>query len=119
MFSVTENLVHAHQIQYLQREWALNDIGQGGGWICFDQGIAVGVALPLFVPEPLLAALFVRPNYHNRGIGKKLHDLSLAWLQANGAEDVSLETDPESRAAEFYQHLGWIKGGVNRIWLPN
>ena len=33
-FSVEENIVHPHQIQYLLRQQVLDDIGQGGGWIC-------------------------------------------------------------------------------------
>jgi GNAT superfamily N-acetyltransferase len=111
IFSVKENLYHAHQIKYLQREWLLSDINQGGGSMCFDSDIAVGVSMPLFVPEPLLATLYIRPEYQNRGIGEKLHNLSLSWLQTNGAEEVSLETDAKSRAVQFYQRLGWKENG--------
>lgn len=106
-FSVTENLIHSHQIKYLQKDWALNDIRQGGGWLCLDNGVAIGLCLPLFTPEPILAALFVRPEYHGKGIGKALLNLALDWLQLNGALHVSLETDPGSRAEGFYQHLNW------------
>ncbi|CAE6865288.1 hypothetical protein R69746_08054 [Paraburkholderia aspalathi] len=109
-FSVTENLIHEHQVKYLQREWALSDIAQGGGWLCFEGAVAVGLCLPLFVPDPIVAALFVRPEYHGRGIGRKLLELSIDWLRGNGAQNITLETDSGTRADGFYKHLGWKRG---------
>lgn len=108
-FSVTENLIHEHQVGYLQREHAIADIEQGGGSICLYGKEAVGISLPLFVPEPILAALFVSPEYQGRGIGSRLLGLSLQWLRKNGADIVTLETDPGTKAETFYRHRGWIR----------
>lgn len=109
-FSCTENIIHPHQIQYLLRETALKDIGQGGGWICLDKDVKVGFSMPIFAPEPMLAALFVRPEYQRQGIGKKLMGLAINWLKENNAQSVVLETDPGSYADEFYKRNGWCRG---------
>lgn len=44
-FSVNENIAHPHQIKYLLREQALNDISQGGGVICKVNEIYAGYSL--------------------------------------------------------------------------
>lgn len=116
-FSCTENIIHPHQIKYLLREQLLEDINQGGGWICFDGDIAVGFCLPLFAPEPMLACLYVRPEYQGHGIGKKLLELATAWLINNQAKTVILETDPGSRADEFYKRNGWQRGEMAEFGL--
>lgn len=41
-FSVLENILHPHQIQYLLREQAIEDINQGGGWICRYRDVFIG-----------------------------------------------------------------------------
>lgn len=66
-FSVEENLLHPHQIQYLQRKQALEDINQGGGWICKHGDDYAGVGFGLFIPEPLIGGLFVKPEYQSKG----------------------------------------------------
>ncbi|MGL9740198.1 GNAT family N-acetyltransferase [Serratia sp. (in: enterobacteria)] len=71
-FSVEENLLHPHQIQYLQRRQALEDINQGGGWICKHGDDYAGVGFGLFIPEPLIGGLFVKPEYQSKGIGSAL-----------------------------------------------
>lgn len=107
IFSARENIVHPHQIKYLQRENALSDIRQGGGIKCVTHSKAVGVVLPIFSPEPLVAALYVMPEYQNKGIGKKLLNMALSWFKDKGATEVYLETDPGSLAEKLYKKLGW------------
>lgn len=116
-FSCKENIIHPHQIQYLLRDTALSDIGQGGGWMCLDGNVKVGFSMPIFAPEPMLAALFVRPEYQKRGIGKKLMQLAVNWLKENNADSIILETDPGSFADEFYKRNGWERGEMAEYGL--
>jgi GNAT superfamily N-acetyltransferase len=113
-FSVTENLIHAHQIKYLCREQLLEDIGQGGGWMCLFNGEKVGFSLGLFVPGAVVAALFVVPEHQGRGIGKRLLRLATTWLNERGAHRIMLETDPGSKADLFYQRQGWQRGELTK-----
>jgi GNAT superfamily N-acetyltransferase len=110
-FSVTENLIHEAQVKYLQRGQALQDIRQGGGWVCRDGQREVGFCLPLLIPEPYLAAIFVIPEYQCKGIGKHLMKLALSWFEKQGAHKAYLETDRGSKAERFYRHLGWHQEG--------
>ena len=42
----------------------------------------------------------------------RLHDLALGWLWENGAQRVWLTTDPQSKAAHFYERRGWRAAGT-------
>lgn len=110
-FSVKENRIHPHQVHLLDRSLLVEQINQGGGWICVDSlsGTAAGVCLPILGQVPMIGALFVRPEYHRRGIGEALLDKSLEWLASKGVEKVTLVTDPGSGADRFYQRLGWTR----------
>ena len=119
-FSVTENLIHGHQVKYLQREHALDDIRQGGGWMCVAaDGMEVGFCLPLFIPEPYLAALFVLPEHQGKGVGGALLELALEWLKERGGRLITLETDPGSGAEVFYKNRGWKKTGTGELGIQN
>lgn len=106
-FSVKENLPHAHQIQYLQKEQAEQDISQGGGWMCKIDNQYAGYAFGIWVPEPLLGGLFVRPEFTRHGVGSHLLDLVTGWFFSEGAQEVTLTTDPDSLAEKFYKKRGW------------
>jgi len=110
-FSVTENRLHAHQIHYLQREQALDDIRQGGGWICQVDGEYAGYGLGINAPEPLIGGLFVKPEYQKQGIGTQLLNTITQWFIDQGAEAIVLTTDPGSNAEGFYQANGWVAEG--------
>ncbi|WP_210525973.1 GNAT family N-acetyltransferase [Pantoea ananatis] len=107
-FSVTENRLHAHQIHYLQREQALEDICQGGGWICQVGDDYAGYGLGIYAPEPLIGGLFVKPEYQKQGIGTHLLNAIVQWFSDRGAETIMLTTDPGSNAEGFYQANGWV-----------
>ncbi|CAI1212347.1 GNAT family N-acetyltransferase [Serratia proteamaculans] len=114
-FSVEENPLHPHQIQYLQRTQALDDINQGGGRICKYGEDYAGVGFGLFIPEPLIGGLFVKPEYQSKGIGSALLNAVTAWLFDNGAEEIHLTTDLGSRAEVFYQRRGWVAIGKDEF----
>ncbi|MCY3765422.1 MAG: GNAT family N-acetyltransferase [Gemmatimonadetes bacterium] len=57
-------------------------------------------------------ALFVLPAYEGRGIGRRLAETAVDWLWQNGAEEIWLETETNTRAEGFYEHLGWRRGEV-------
>ncbi len=61
--------------------------------------------MPLSVFEPLRATLFVSLKYHTKGVGRKLPDLFLVWLQANRVQEITLTTYPNLPAVELYQRL--------------
>lgn len=110
-FSVKENMVHAHQIQYLQREQVIEDISQGGGWICSINDEFVGYGLGIHIPHALIGGLFVRPEYHGRGIGSEILERITDWF-FNGSDDqIELTTDKGSSAAGFYAARGWVPEG--------
>src|ERR1700731_1051617 len=102
-FSVTENLIHQHQLKYLHRQHVLTDIEQGGGWMCLCNGKKIGFSMAVFALEPIIAALFVVPDHHGKGVGKKLLSLATAWFVENGALRITLETDRGSTAEGFYR----------------
>ena len=72
-----------------------------------------------------IMGLFVRPEYHDKGIGKRLLQIAENWLweeleedstgkednNANNANDIiwlTTSNNPKFRAYGFYQHVGWI-----------
>jgi len=110
-FSVRENILHSHQIQYLLREQAIDDIKQGGGWICRVGEEYAGVAFGLFIPEPIIGGLFVKPEYQSMGIGTELLRKVTDWLFFMGAENIVLTTDEGSKAELFYKKNGWVVVG--------
>lgn len=106
-FSVEENLLHAHQIQYLLRPQALEDINQGGGWICRVGEEYVGFCFGVFIPEAIIGGLFIKPEYQSLGIGSTLINYVTNWLFSKGAEEIRLTTDPGSKAEGFYRQNNW------------
>jgi GNAT superfamily N-acetyltransferase len=64
--------------------------------------------------ERTVFAMFVRPGYEGRGLGRALMAETEAWLFAGGADEIWLTTgaDPGIRANGFYQHLGWRATGL-------
>ncbi len=112
-FSVKENRIHPHQVNLLDRDKVVEQIRQGGGWVCERGTEAVGICLPVMTEKPFISALFVRPSCHAHGIGRELLARSVCWLRNKGARSVQLITDPGSRADGFYQHLGWQRHGLD------
>ena len=63
--------------------------------------------------EGCLFAAFVMPEYEGKGIGRRLVKLAEQEL-FKYHEMAWLETDQNSRAMQFYIHLGWfVKSNIN------
>ncbi|WP_210518088.1 GNAT family N-acetyltransferase [Hymenobacter terricola] len=109
-FSVTENVLSNPDLvtaaacaEYLTR--------RGKGWVCETaDGWLLGFAIADVVGHNIWA-LFVRPGYEGRGIGRQLQQLMLDWYFRQTAETVWLGTGPGTRAEAFYRHTGWRETG--------
>jgi len=61
-----------------------------------------------FTRKGYVSNLFVRKNYRNKGIGKKLLDISLKWLKETHVKYISLEIHLKNKKAlKFYRDLGF------------
>ena len=61
-----------------------------------------------FARKGYISNLYVQKNYRNKGIGKKLVNISLKWLKENKVEYVSLEIHLENKdALNFYTEKGF------------
>jgi|SRR6218665_1348313 len=83
---------------------------RGKGWVCEIKNTIVGFAIA-DLQECNIWALFVDPEYAEKGIGKKLHQLMMDWYFSQTKEKVSLGTSPETRAEQFYMRQGWTATG--------
>lgn len=81
-------------------------------WVAVDDGKVIGFSM-ILPDEGSLFAAFVLPEYEGRGVGRSLIELAEQELFKHH-EVAWLETDKNSRAAEFYRRLGWVeKENVN------
>jgi GNAT superfamily N-acetyltransferase len=83
---------------------------RGKGWVCETDHTIVGFAIA-DLRDHNIWALFIKPEYERKGIGKKLHELMLDWYFTNTHETVWLGTAPNSRAELFYRMAGWKEVG--------
>jgi GNAT superfamily N-acetyltransferase len=56
-------------------------------------------------------ALFVLPEYERHGLGRRLLDSAVSWLWDGCVDRIWLTTAPNTRAAMFYEHCGWVVTG--------
>lgn len=85
--------------------------GRGKGWVCEVNGEVVGFSI-VDLKEHNIWALFLRPEFEGRGIGKELHRLMMDWYFEQTKAPVWLGTSPNTRAEEFYSRQGWKKAGM-------
>lgn len=109
-FSVTENVLSDPALVPAEA-YVLYLTERGKGWVCDDeQGRQLGFAIADVLGHNIWA-LFVRPGYEGRGIGKRLQQLMLDWYFSQTRETVWLSTGPGTRAETFYRRTGWRELG--------
>lgn len=83
---------------------------RGKGWVCELNTEIVGFAIA-DLRDHNVWALFMKPEYEKRGIGKQLHDTMINWYFEQTKETIWLGTSPGTRAETFYRKAGWIEVG--------
>jgi len=83
---------------------------EAGAWCVDVEGDVVGFSLA-FRNKRELSALFVLPNYEQRGFGSALLEEAVRWLESNSREPIRLVTDRKTPAYRFYKTRGWIDLG--------
>lgn len=83
---------------------------RGRGWVAEEEGKIVGFAIA-DLQEHNIWALFLLPEFEQKGLGKLLHHTMLDWYFDQTDETVWLSTAPGTRAATFYRMQGWSETG--------
>lgn len=83
---------------------------KGKGWVCEADGKIVGFSI-VDLRDKSVWALFVDPEYDQRGIGKELHRLMMDWYFGQTRNKICLGTSPKTRAEMFYEKQGWTAVG--------
>lgn len=87
-------------------------IDQGSLWLCEQvTGECLGFAAA-DLRDGSIWALFILPEAEGRGIGQNLMARMISDLRRAGWQKATLSTQPESRAAAFYQRNGWVAHGM-------
>jgi GNAT superfamily N-acetyltransferase len=85
-------------------------ISDGKGWVCEAGGQLLGFSI-VDLQGNSVWALFVNPEFAERGIGKELHRLMVDWYFTQKKDKLVLGTAPNTRAEKFYELQGWIRVG--------
>ena len=85
---------------------------RGKGWVAETEDQIVGFSI-IDLKENNIWALFVHPDFENKGIGTKLHDVMLNWYFEDNRENIWLGTSPDTRAETFYRMSGWKETGTH------
>ncbi len=85
---------------------------RGKGWVCEINNVIVGFSIADLISNNIWA-LFVRPEFEKRGIGKQLHNIMLDWYFKQTRKNIWLSTSPNTRAEIFYKKAGWKEIGVH------
>lgn len=82
-------------------------------WLAEVDGLPVAFSMA-DARECTVFAMFVRPGYEGRGLGRALMREAEEWLYSRGCGEIWLLTggDPRLRAHGFYKRLGWGAAGV-------
>ena len=112
MFDVRTSVVENHLSREELQQMGINEIVVADmieqnrcAWVAIVNDKVLGFSM-ILPDEGCLFAAFVLPKYEGRGIGRRLVELAEHELFKNH-ELVWLETDKNSRAAQFYMRLGW------------
>ena len=87
-------------------------VERGHMWVWEEDGEILGISASN-CETGWIWALFVRPGYEGRGIGRALFETACEALVRAGFRTLTLSTDPDTRAARFYRAAGWREAGRN------
>lgn len=82
----------------------------GRTWVVEADGGIVGFATGYRTGS--VWALFVHPDHEGRGYGKALLHTLVAWMCTLGHAQLTLTTQPGTRAERFYLAQGWRRLGT-------
>lgn len=85
---------------------------RGKGWLCESNGMVLGFSI-VDLDGHNVWALFVKPDYAGKGIGKYLHNLMLDWYFKQTILPIWLGTGFNTRAEKFYRMQGWHEIGTH------
>lgn len=85
---------------------------RGKAWVCEIEEKIVGFCY-IDLKENNIWALFIQPEYAEKGIGKNLHNIMLNWYFNLNKEKLWLGTAPNTRAETFYRKQGWKETGLH------
>ena len=85
---------------------------RGKGWVCEVDHQIVGFAIA-DLKENNIWALFLKPEFENKGIGRRLHHIMLDWYFNQTKKKVWLGTSPGTKAEAFYRKSGWREVGIH------
>ena len=82
-------------------------------WLARADGTAAGFSMADSARATVFA-LFVRPGFEGRGIGRRLIAEAEGWLFGQGWDQIwlSIGSDESLRVLGFCRHLGWVPAGV-------
>lgn len=107
--SVNENVL-SNPALVKQSDYVRYITTHGKGWLCEMQNEIVGFAI-IDTEQNNIWALFIKPGFEKKGIGKNLHDTMLVWHFSQSINALWLSTDPDTRAETFYRKAGWKETG--------
>jgi len=85
---------------------------RGKGWVCEMENEIIGFSIADLQGNNIWA-LFLKPGFDRRGIGRQLHDIMLDWYFSKTEKTVWLSTAPGTRAEAFYRTAGWKETGLH------
>ncbi len=87
--------------------------GDAAAWIAESDGTAAAFSMAKG-EEQTVFAVFVRPGYEGRGLGRAVLTAAEDWLWHRGAEEIWLTTgvEPDIRAHGFYARCGWRRSNT-------
>ena len=85
---------------------------RGKGWVCETGDEIIGFAI-VDLKDRNVWALFLKPEYEGKGMGKTLHRMMMDWYFAQTKTTIWLATGFDTRAVQFYRMQGWEEVGLH------
>ena len=122
--AIPADIPQLHVVRHLVKENILSDpalvtdedcnnylTNRGKGWVCEVENKIVGFAIA-DLSDHSVWALFIHPEFQNKGIGKTLHQMMMNWYFSQTRKTVWLSTAAGTRAEKFYLLQGWRQTGI-------